>query len=378
MVSGATWTDLDQDGFCDLVVAAQWQPLRILHNEGGKRLVDRTADLGIESYLGQWNGVASADLDGDGDFDLVATNLGQNSKYKASQSRPLRLYAADFDQNGSFDVIEAKSSEQDPLPVRGRSCTTEAIPSLGKKFPTFDAFARATVPEIYGKEALAGSLQLTCTELRNMVFENQGGRLVARPLPTMAQIAPGYGIGICDLDGDRRLDLVLAQNSYSPEPETGRLDGGLGLVLRGRGDCTMEPIGALESGLVLRADQKALSVTPLADARRMGLWIATNNGPVHAYASVGAASDKDGVILVQLRGIQGNPTAVGARITLHRPDGSKQVREVHAGEGYLTQNPATVRLDGVTPNCRVDVAWPDGAQTQHPVSATKGRVTLTR
>ena len=110
----------------------------------------------------------------------------------------------------------------------------------------------------------------------------------------------------------------------------------------------------------------------------MGLWIATNNGPVHAYASVGAASDKDGVILVQLRGIQGNPTAVGARITLHRPDGSKQVREVHAGEGYLTQNPATVRLDGVTPNCRIDVAWPDGAQTQHPVSATKGRVTLTR
>ncbi|MEC8252324.1 MAG: VCBS repeat-containing protein, partial [Planctomycetota bacterium] len=175
MVSSACWTDLDDDGFVDLVVAAQWQPLRVLGNEAGAQLVDRTAALGLDGVRGLWNGVISTDLDQDGDLDLVVTNLGLNTKYKATVKKPMELFARDFDDNGTVDVVEAKRSGDRTLPVRGLSCSSQAMPFVREKFPTFDQFAKATLGDIYG-EQLDECLELSCNELRHVWFENDAGR----------------------------------------------------------------------------------------------------------------------------------------------------------------------------------------------------------
>jgi hypothetical protein len=373
MVTAAQWTDLDGDGWLDLAVAASWQPVRVLGNDGGKGFVDRTDALGLGGLRGQWQGLAAADLDGDGDVDLALGNLGLNTKYKASVDKPLRLFARDFDGNGTFDVVEAKAGIDGLLPVRGLSCSSQAMPFVRQRFPTYDAFARANLGAIYG-DALAQCLELSCNELQHVVLRNDGARFAVLPLPRRAQLAPAFGIGVADFDGDGHQDLVLAQNFFSPEPETGRFDGGLGLWLRGRGDATFDVVPPLESGIVLPDDQKALALADL-DGDGAPEWLsAANDGAVRVFRAGAPAAS----LAVRLRGAAGNPDAIGARVTLVRSDGTQQVREVHAGSGYLAQNEPCAWFADVPDGCRLAVVWPDGARSEHAVTHRRGRLVVGR
>ncbi|MFO0312022.1 MAG: FG-GAP-like repeat-containing protein [Planctomycetota bacterium] len=373
MVTAAQWTDLDGDGWLDLAVAASWQPVRVLGNDGGKGFADRTDALGLGALRGQWQSLAAADLDGDGDVDLALGNLGLNTKYKASADKPLRLFARDFDGNGTFDVVEAKAGADGLLPVRGLSCSSSAMPFVRQRFPTYDAFACANLGAIYG-DALAQCLELSCSELQHVVLRNDGARFAVLPLPRRAQLAPAFGIGVADFDGDGHQDLVLAQNFFSPEPETGRFDGGLGLWLRGRGDATFDVVPPLASGIVLPDDQKALALADL-DGDGAPEWLsAANDGAVRAFrASMPSAS-----LAVLLRGRAGNRDAIGARVTLVRSDGTQQVREVHAGSGYLAQGEPCAWFADVPDGCRLAVVWPDGARSEHAVTHRRGRLVVGR
>ena len=284
MVTGAQWADLDGDDRLDLVVAAQWQPLRVFGNVDGATFEDRTATLGIGAMHGQWNAVAATDLDDDGDVDLVAANLGLNTKYHADTTHPLQLFARDFDADGTLDVVEAKSSEDRQLPVRGLSCSSNAMPFLAQRFPTYDSFARATLSEIYG-ESLEECLTLSVNELRHMVFENQGGKLIPRPLPRATQVSAAYGIGIADFDADGHLDIVLSHNSFSAEPETGRIAGGLGAFVRGSGALEFDVLPAAISGIVMPEDGTDVAVLDINGDGVPDFVSATNDGPLRPFVT---------------------------------------------------------------------------------------------
>src|SRR5690606_28750286 len=122
------------------------------------------------------------------------------------------------------------------LPVRGRSCSSQAMPFIAEKFPTFQQFAKATLNEIYTQEQLANAKHLRAAHLTTTWFRNDGGRFTLIPMPHLAQAAPGFGVVLHDADADGRLDVVVAQNFFAPEPETGRMAGGLGAWLRNTGD----------------------------------------------------------------------------------------------------------------------------------------------
>ena len=371
MVSGACWTDYDDDGFVDLIVAAQWQPVRVLGNVGGERLTDRTDALGLGELRGQWNGVTSADLDGDGDFDLIVTNLGLNTKYVATPTRPAELFARDFDGNGTMDVVEAKNSGDRTLPVRGLSCSSQAMPFVRERFPTYDQFARATLADIYGS-ALDESLALSCNELRHVVLENRGDRFAVRPLPRRAQISTSFGVSARDLDGDGVPELVLAHNFWSPEPETGRFDGGLGLLLRHRGGCEFDAVPARESGIVRPDDCRGLQWIERG-AEGPSLTFVINDGAHIGYPFEGLAAD---TVAVRLAGPPGNPAGYGAKLTFECPGEPPLVREILAGDGYLTQSSPTVRVPRRKGTLRV--RWPDGIETTHELTAAQAEVTLRR
>ncbi len=364
MVSSACWTDLDDDGFVDLVVAAQWQPVRVLGNDAGARLVDRTEALGLGEVRGLWNGVISTDLDLDGDLDLVVTNLGLNTKYKATTSKPMELFAEDFDGDGTLDVVEAKRSGGRTLPVRGLSCSSQAMPFVREKFPTFDQFAKATLGDIYG-DALDACLSLSCNELRHVWIENDGGALRVRALPRRAQLSTGFG-ALADDVGEGRVVLQVAHNFFSPEPETGRADGGLGAWMAFEGGACVEtrPLDARFG------DHRGLLRAFDAAGRAQVLHL--RNDDRHGVAA--ARPQAEGALSVRLAGPAGNPTGIGAKVRWTSASGAVRVREVIAGDGYLTQSSAALSFPGR--GGELEVRWPDGRATTHELTGDESSVTL--
>ncbi|MFP6887857.1 MAG: FG-GAP-like repeat-containing protein, partial [Opitutales bacterium] len=140
MVTGALWSDIDADGWLDLIVTHEWGPVAVWKNTGGK-LTNFSTQAGTADLSGWWTGIASADVDEDGDLDYAVGNLGLNSKYHASKEKPYLAYYGDLDGSGVPRFVEACHEGGSLFPVRGKSCSIHAIPSLGKKFSTFHAFA---------------------------------------------------------------------------------------------------------------------------------------------------------------------------------------------------------------------------------------------
>ena len=353
MVTSALFTDVDADGWLDLLVAAHWQPIRLLHNVGGTAFVDATAAAGLSAHTGWWNSLCAWDVDADGDLDYVAGNQGLNTKYKANPEHPARLFFGDFDDNGTRDLIEAKYEGDNLLPVRGRSCSSQAMPFLATKFPTYDQFASSLLPDIYTEQRLAACGQLAATTLASCLLRNDGkGRFTVEELPRRAQLAPIFGmVAIGDL-------LVCAENSYAPEPETGRHDGGTGLVLRATKN-GIEVVPPIEHGICFFGDRKALAMRSNAGACE--LVFANNDDVLRSFAADATSRAKT----IDLPKLPGNPQAIGTRIVFEFGDGKKRAVEVHAGSGYLSCSRPDLRAELAV---RASVRLPDGVASMQELA----------
>ena len=274
MVTDATPMDFDGDGRTDLVVVGEWMPVTFLRNTGGS-LENASESFGTADRRGWWFSVESADMDGDGDLDLIIGNLGLNYKYKATPSEPFDVHYSDFDKNGSMDIVLGYYNFGEHFPLRGRSCSSQQVPVIKEKFPTYDLFSSATIDEVYGAKALKQALHYEVTSFASVYAENLGGgRFDFRALPNEAQIAPINDILTGDFDRDGHMDLVVAGNLYVSEIETPRADAGIGLFLRGDGKGGFTPVPARESGLFLPYDVKALE---LIDSPQGQLILSGNN-----------------------------------------------------------------------------------------------------
>jgi len=339
--------------------------VKLFHNEAG-RLIDRTREAGLADRLGWWNGIAAADLDHDGDIDYVVTNFGLNTRYEATAEAPCRLYYGDFAGSGDPQIVEATVARAGLLPLRGKSALENAIPSLKERFPTHQSFASALLPDLLGAQQLDTAYRLEVNTLESGVLLNHGkARFAFHPLPRLAQIAPAFGVVASDFDGDGNADLFLAQNCHGPQRETGRMDGGVSLLLLGRGDGTFDPVWPSRSGLTVPGDAKSAVATDLNGDGWLDLVVGVNDGALRAFENRGSKTRR--TLVVKLQGGPGNPTAVGARVVVHLNGGVKQTAEVYAGGGYLSQSSSPL-LFGLGPAGqveRVDVHWPNGQSSGH-------------
>ncbi len=277
MVTDALWSDFDQDGRKDLIVVGEWMPITVLKNQG-KTFIDKTKELGLAEATGWWSSIAAADFDGDGDEDLVVGNLGLNYKYKATKKEPFEVYTADFDDNGDLDIVLGYYNEGALFPLRGRQCSSGEMPFIKAKFPTYDAFGKATLREVYDERKLEGSVHYQATTFASSYLENKSGqKFVRTPLPALAQTSSTNSILIKDFDGDKKLDLVLAGNLYGSEVETARNDAGYGYFLRGDGQGHFHPVPMSISGLIVKGEVRQAQGLNVLGKKNI-LLFAVNNG----------------------------------------------------------------------------------------------------
>ncbi|TXF87945.1 hypothetical protein FUA23_16860 [Neolewinella aurantiaca] len=279
MVSSAVWSDTDGDGVAELIVVGEWMPITVFKKEGST-YQNVTAAGGLEETQGWWNKVIAADLDGDGDEDFVLGNLGLNYKFSASAEKPFYVFASDFDQNGSNDIFLAKENGKDLVPIRGRECSSQQVPGIAEKFPTYNAFAAAELAEIIDLEK-PDAIRYEVREFANSWLENDGGKLVLHRLPLEAQFSVINGIVATDVNGDGHEDLVTVGNKYEVEIETTRADGGTGTVLLGgKGDETFVALSPAESGVFLPENVKGAYPIRLGENGQRALLVAINEGPL--------------------------------------------------------------------------------------------------
>ncbi len=234
MVTDAVWTDLDQDGWPDLVVVGEWMPIRTFMNRAGR--LEETLPDGLAKTSGWWNTVVAHDMDNDGDPDLVVGNQGLNNQFKATPQTPVQLLYADFDQNGSIDPVLTYFVESKSQVAFSRDELIGQMVSLRKKFPSYEAYAQAGLAEVLTAEQRQRADTLTATCFETVYVQNQGnGSFAAQPLPVEAQFSPVFAILPTEINGDSLPDLVLGGNLSNTRVSTGRYDASYGTVFLGQG-----------------------------------------------------------------------------------------------------------------------------------------------
>jgi hypothetical protein len=330
LVCDAAWTDFDNDGWPDLILAGEWMPVTFLRNDHGI-FKNVTPGTGISNQIGWWNSIIAGDFDNDGKMDYVIGNLGENSYYKASEQYPVRVYGKDFNSDGFYDMIPSiylpdSNGIMKEFPAQGRDDMIEQLVSIRKRFPTYKSFAVATMDEILPKEQRQGALVLRANNFKSVLLHNEGqGKFTMIPLPAEAQFSPINGGVAEDFDGDGKLDLVLSGNDFGTEVSVGRYDAFNGLYLKGDGHGGFTPESILQSGIFIPANGKSLVKLRGGGENKYLLAASQNRGPLKIFA-----------LKKEIRNIPLQPLDVEA--TILYINGKQRKEEFYYGSSFLSQS----------------------------------------
>jgi len=372
LVTGAVWSDVNNDGWIDLLVATNWGPIRLFQNRDG-RLEEVTESAGlIGSGLemsGWWTGLDARDVNGDGHVDFVASNLGRNTQYQPSLLFPELLFYEDFDNSGRASIVEAHFVEEDGekrlYPRAMFHDTTFAMPSIADLMQNYHTYASTLLTDMYPFEKLESALRLQTNCMDSSLFLNDGtGRFTRTALPRLAQISPGFGIVLRDVDLDGRPDCYLVQNHFTPTEEIGEMASGLSQLLLNTGDpeSPFRVEGSALSGLEVPGDAKSLGAGDFNGDGLVDFLVGVNNGPAALFLNRSALAADRSPLSLRLVGKMGNALAVGARVEVRVEGLPLQAAEITGGGSYLTQSDSLLQFAAVSGKpASITIRWPDGA-----------------
>lgn len=274
-------TDFNVDGWMDLIIVGEWSEIGLYKNNKGT-FENISAQSGLDQQIGWWWTVIETDVNNDQLPDYIIGNVGLNTKYKTNPDKPLKIFADDFDENGTWDVVLSYKYQDDYVPFRGRECSSGQMPFIAKKFPTYASFASASITDVLGSE-VEESYTKKVNTFSSLLLINLGkGQFEQATLPRAVQIAPVL-CGISkDFNKDGFQDVLLAGNIYNTEVETPRWDAGVGKLLLSNGKDGYNVVSNQQANLFLRGNIKSLENLTFG---KKELIIATqNNAALQVYS----------------------------------------------------------------------------------------------
>ena len=268
-VKHAVWSDLDKDGDKDLMLSLEWDGVVAFINQKNKFEKKYVTDK-----KGWWNFTLPVDVDGDGDIDLIAGNLGLNNRLKASEQHPVRLYYNDYDDNGKKEQVLTYYLDGKEIPFATKDELVRQIPELKKKYLYAEDFAKAPLKDIFKKENLNSASLLSANYFSNIILINNGNwNFSLKELPWEAQLTPYRDAAIADVNNDNRPDILLAGNFYPNNIQMGEYDGDYGTVLinKGEGKFTCESL----NGYSIKGEVR--HIRKINIERKEALIVARNN-----------------------------------------------------------------------------------------------------
>jgi hypothetical protein len=256
MVTDAKWIDIDRDGKLDLITVSDWGSPMIFKNSG--RRLDRFSSS-LDSLSGWWKTLEYADLDDDGDEDLILGNAGLNIPYPGTKSNPLKLWVNDFDDNGTVEQITTTHNNGGDYPIHMRKEMTAQLPLLKKQNLKASDYANRTIQELFKAEAVKNSIVKTVNTSESVIAINEGdGRFSIKVLPFRAQWSCVCDIYCTDVNQDGIQDLVMGGNHFEFKPQFSRQDASYGHVLLGNKDLDFEWVDYVQSGFFVREEIRYL------------------------------------------------------------------------------------------------------------------------
>ncbi|GMQ28211.1 VCBS repeat-containing protein [Algoriphagus confluentis] len=262
MLTDGKIADLNGDGMTELVLVGEWMPIRIFTQEG-KKWVEKSEEFGFSGTSGLWNCLKIADVNGDGKPDILAGNLGLNSRIRTSSSSPLQLIINDFDQNGSVEQILSRKEASGTLPMVLKNPLLKQIPSLRKQLTTYAAYQNATLEALFPPSVWAKSLTLQADLLATSLWINGSeGQFSQATLPAEIQLSPVYCLEVIQRPDSLPL-LVFAGNQSRIKPELGTQMGSYAWVVSLQENGTWKTLLPEESGLFVPGETRSWLQIPI-------------------------------------------------------------------------------------------------------------------
>ena len=280
MVTDAVWRDADGDGRADLVVVGEWMPITVFRNAGGGRLA-RLTSPSLAHTSGWWNRLVAGDFTGDGRVDFIVGNAGLNSRCHPSEKEPVTIVAKDFDKNGYAEQIVSCYNQGVSYPLVMRDDLLKTLPMLKARYLNYKNYARQTVADMFPAADLADAISKRAETFATTLVRNDGGgKFTLVPLPREAQLAPVFGVLPQDVDGDGKLDLLLAGNLDEVKLDIGAMHASYGLVLRGDGRGGFTPMTPAESGFFVPGQARDIQRLRTRDGAALIIVSRNNDRPL--------------------------------------------------------------------------------------------------
>lgn len=341
MITDALFTDFDNDGKIDLVTVGEFMDITFF--KGSTEKFSKVSGTGLEEFSGWWNSIAGGDFDNDGDVDYVAGNLGTNNGYQITKEFPLKVFAKDYDKNGSIDAIlgcyikesRGDNGEKKLYPIHFWDELNSQSPKFRQQFSRFKQYGSTTMENLLSEDDLKDALLLKANYFESSYIENLGnGKFKIEPLPKLMQVAPINGLVVEDVNDDGNLDLIMVGNDFGNEVFVGRYDAFTGAVVFGNGKGSFELLPALKSGFKVTGDAKSLAKAYLHQGQE--ILLATQNiDSLKVFMKNDLGSQKEALLSL---------LPFDSWAELIHADGKKSRLEFYYGSGYLSQSTRKIKV----------------------------------